>query len=1131
MTTKKKAAAHAAGKRAATKTATKQTTGKKRPAKQRAATSAGRVKPAGAPEVNAFIRHVETSLDRSIGRDEVAAQTSDLRRTAVKQARLMPTEENDGMAAMAAVAGISNWVQLGPTAVPNGQTNSNARVLVTGRITAIQIEPTNRDRIYVGTAQGGVWRSDDRGRTWAPKCDNEVSLAIGALALDPSNPQTLYAGTGEGNFSGDSYYGSGVLKSVNGGDTWTLLGEQMFAGVRFCRIACNPANPAQLFAATTSGLFRSNNSGQTWMKMIGPALPGNAQATDVVISPASPQTVYVACYSQGVFKTTNANAATPTWSKLNIPATNIGRIALGLAPSRPQTLYALMAQPATPYLIDKFFVTNDEGNNWASIALPGNGNLGGQGFYNINVAVDPMTPDIVYLSAVNLWRATRDAATNAWAFVTIGNSIHPDNHAFAFDPTNHLVIYAGNDGGIYRSADGGATWDDAINQGLCITQFEFMDQHPQTDAVLFAGTQDNGTEQFCNSPVFRHVYDGDGGFVVVDAGEPRNVVNTYVKLTPNRSTTGGQFNSFFPVNTGLSGDALFYAPMTLDQTNAQRIAIGGTQIFLDDAQGTQKWPRVVPLPDANVFVSAISYINANLIYVGTHIGKVYRLTQSAGEWTATPLHAPPLPVNRFVWDIAPLPNDSNTVVVIFSGFGIAHVWRGVIAANGTTAWTDISGSGTGRLPDIPVNALVIDPDAPDTYYIATDVAVFRTTNGGTTWTMFSQSLPNCAVFDMKLYQPLRLLRAATHGRGLWERKLGASAMPNVDVYVRDNLVDTGRLAPSPSNFNAPFADPLQHVALGEPLYWWHCADIKVDALEGVPPTFQQPATARTNYVTFESRLQHRNPQRGQVNRSYVLLHNRGIQPAQNVNVKVLWANAAAGLPDLPADFWSVFPNDSAVASPWTPIGPAQVCSVLAPTEPSILVWEWNTPATAADHTCLLVVADSAADPMPFENKILNVGQLVANEKRVGLKNLHVVSLPAGATYWTQFQFYGDGTSARSTLRLMRLTAQGWRIGLLLPKLNGAQLGGIKTTKLTDALKNALKQKIGDLHKQFDTDKLYEAIDPATGGQISNVAVPKKGMPAMLLFIPPTSSAAGTVSVLQDTSGVTVGGSTFALRLR
>jgi hypothetical protein len=154
-------------------------------------------------------------------------------------------------------------------------------------------------------------------------------------------------------------------------------------------------------------------------------------------------------------------------------------------------------------------------------------------------------------------------------------------------------------------------------------------------------------------------------------------------------------------------------------------------------------------------------------------------------------------------------------------------------------------------------------------------------NGGTTWTQFSEGLPNCAVFDMRLHNPTRLLRAGTHGRGTWERKLDVQSVSSVDLFFRDHLMSTGRILPSPELVPAAFEDPLQYVNLGDLLSHRMSADIKVDALEGIPPAFQMPVS-EVDYLAYETKLQHRSAQRGNVNRAYVEVHNRGFAPATNV---------------------------------------------------------------------------------------------------------------------------------------------------------------------------------------------------------------------------------------------------------
>jgi photosystem II stability/assembly factor-like uncharacterized protein len=1085
------------------------------------------------------------------------SQMCQLRLAALEQSRGMPHIDNGAPMLMAAaiagapqpvapVAGVSNWVQLGPTAIPKGQTYGGQRVLVTGRITSIVVDATAPNTIYCAAAQGGVWKTINGGTSWVATSDNEVSLAIGALAIDPSNHLVLYAGTGEGNFAGDSYYGNGVLKTTNGGASWTALATSTFAGTRFSRIAVTPGTPARIFAATGAGVFRSTNGGVNW-SLMSSGTPAGAMATDVVIDPTTPTTVYAAFWGQGIYKCTNAGAATPTWSKLTtgLPASGFTRISLGISASASQTVYALIAN--TAYTVDGFYRTTNGGTSWASIALPG-GDIGGQGFYNLNVAVDPVTPDILFLSGISLWKATRSGA-GVWSFNDVGGVFHPDNHAFAFDPTNHLKIYAGSDGGIYKSVDGGINWDDSINEGLCIMQCEFIDQHPSSDAVLFSGTQDNGTEQFRNSPVFNHADDGDGGYCAVDKTQPKNVLSTYYGNSPKRSTLGGKFGTWMNVSGGISGPGLFYPPLALDETNSNNVAFGTDRINVDAAQGTALWPTKVTLPGMSGSVSAIHYTNSNLIYAGTTTGRVYRLVKSGGVWTATAIHASPLPVGPFITDLAAVPGSPNTVIVIMSGFGHGHVWRGVFSV-GPATWTNISGSGVSAIPDIPANSLVIDPSAINTYYVATDIAVYRTTNAGTSWTQFSEGLPNSAVFDMCLQNPTRLLRAGTHGRGIWERKLDVLSVSSVDLYFRDHLMSTGRILPTPDWVPAAFEDTLQYVNLGDLLSHWMCADIKVDALEGSPPSFQMPTSA-VDYLAFEVKLQHRNAQRGNVNRAYVKVNNRGFAPGSNVTVKLLYADASAGLPPLPPDFWTAFPNNSVNTTVWHPLNKGaatfQTITILSPTEPTVLEWDFPLPTTAATHSCLLVVMDCPGDPIPAANKILNVDNLVRNEKRVGLKNLHVVNIPPATTLWATLDFHSL-LGAGSVIKIVGTGAAGGSIGFVLPKsaqptsaagpkgskksaaATETKLEGIVMRKPTDQMIKSLKERLPNEAGKLDLTRLYALDkDAKGGGSISGIKIPKEGLRAAVLFTAPAKDRAfDTFSVVQEEEGKIVGGSTYVI---
>ena len=499
----------------------------------------------------------------------------------------------------------------------------------------------------------------------------------------------------------------------------------------------------------------------------------------------------------------------------------------------------------------------------------------------------------------------------------------------------------------------------------------------------------------------------------------------------------------------------------MDDTNPNNLAIGTDRIYLDASQGTGGWATQVTLPGLSGSVSAIHYVSPTLIYAASTTGQVYRLLKGGATWVATLISAAPLP-GRYIWDISALPGSTNTVVLGMSGFGIAHVWKGVIPATGVATWTNISGS----LPDIPVNAVAVDT--------ATTLLHCNRCRGllhDQRWRELVAIQRRSAELRGVRPEAARSEQAASrghHGRGLWERKLDVASMPNADLYVRDHLMDTGRFRPSPSGVAAAFEDPLQYVALGSPQYWWMCADIKVDALEGAVPSYQMPVAA-IDYVAFESQLQHRNAQRGRVNRVYVQVHNRGIQAATGVTVKVHYANASAGLPPLPPDFWTAFPPSGTA---WTAISPAKTIASLSNTIPSILEWHWNTPASAADHTCLLVVVDSPADPIPAANKVFDVGVLVSTERRVGLKNLHVVNAPPKAPYTTKFQFF-PGTLKMQSIRI-EPSAAGGRVGVILPKnaVAKSQVRGITVKKTLASELSALRLKLGTDVNKYDLTKLY-----------------------------------------------------------
>lgn len=1054
-------------------------------------------------------------------------------------------------------AALANWTPLGPLAVPGGQTYGGPRILISGRVTAIAPHPTDANTIFLGTSRGGVWRTQDAGVTWSPLGDNQPSLAIGALATGTGNPNVLYAGTGEGNVQFYStayalssapgvYLGVGVLRSTDGGVTWALQASTLLSNHSFYRIAVDRGNADRAFAATSRGLCRTTN-GTTWTALGGGGLPAISASviacTDVLIDRADStgNTVYAAFWGSGIYKSTNALAASPTFAALTtgLPAGGTtSRISLKQSASAPERKYALVAGSDDAFK-GVYRTTSAAGTSWelctdsATIEL--------YGAFTSDVNVDPTTPDVVYVSGVELYKCQRNASTGAWSVGNIGNNIHADSHTLAFHPTLNQTLYSGNDGGFFVSRDGGATWEDNHNEGLCLLQYEAIDNHGSSDAFVQCGTQDNGTQQFRNSPVHYHSADGDGGYCAISKVNGNHVVHAYYGSTPERSTQGGKFGSYSGVSAGLNGSGLFYPPIAISPSS-ERMACGTSVINIDDAMGTGGWPGSgVALPGISGRVSAMSFSSDAVFYCATTTGQVYRLDRSGtGAWTARALHASPLPAGQWIWDVQSLPGDVNTVLVAFSGFGLAqHVWRGAVPATGTATWTAVSSG----LPDVPMYALALG--SATQWFVGTDIGVYRSTDAGAHWANFSQGLPNTAIYDLRLRNGSNLLRAASHGRGLWEVRTDLATQPTVDLFVRDHIMDTGR-SPTGLPVAAAWEDPTRYVALNDNCFWWHCADIKTDA----PPAWQL-LPGEVNYLNFETRLIHESAEKGNQNRVYVQVHNRGPLPASAITVKIMVAGASAGLPDLPADFWTAWPNSAGDAN-WTPVGAPQTIATLPALRPAVLQWDWTPPASADSHTCMLVVIDSPSDPIPAASKVFSVGRLVTNEKHAGLKNLHLVNLLADTLHPIPFHLHGSAALPDSYLmHLPPPPRPPLQMGLLLSQAVSKRLSagtlpkGLKASKLpaTDLkrikdwwLKHEVRSDASweQLLKTYDTTRVYRVEATSKGVELP-LSIKSGASESVLLLmyagaVKTSAAPLAKVTLLQTTANRSlVGGSTFVFK--
>jgi len=670
----------------------------------------------------------------------------------------------------------TRWTLIGPepTDTPYGDP------IVAGRITALAVDPMNSNVVYAGAAEGGVWKTTDGGVHWTPLTDTQPSLAVGSIAIDPSNHSTIYVGTGEENYSSDNYYGEGILKSTNGGTSWKQLKgpfagplDSLAGGAQIGAIAVEPGNSAVILAGVriylgTTGIYRSEDGGATWTSVLS-AEDGRA----IVFDPSNGNIAFAALQSTGVYKSFDAGK---TWARSNgtgsnvIPP-NVGRIALAIAPSSPGTLYAGVQDGSSNNLLG-FFKTIDGGANWVKLANTPD-YCTPQCWYDQAIAVEPNNANVVFVGGDATVYRSNDGGSH-WTNVTQGAngfSLHADLHALAFS-SDSGILYAGNDGGVWSASPPTATpvpWTE-LNDALAITQFYFSPSiNPKDVTNGFGGTQDNGTQRYGGVLPWNDVVCGDGGWTAIDPVTPSNVYSSCWQGNGLvwRSTGGGIFGSWSQASSGINlGDQMdFLPPLLIDPLHPANLYLGTYRVY-QTTNNAGNWTAISGNLGNTVTTIAVSPTNSNTVYAGTSDALVQVTTNAlAGVGAVWNNRSTGLP-QRFLTHVVVDPHTSTTAYVAFSGFSgfvdsLGHVFR---TTGGGATWKDISGN----LPNIPVNGIAIDPVLANTYYVATDIGVFRTRNGGSLWSVLGAGLPRVAVLGVTLHNPTRTLRAATHGRSMWD---------------------------------------------------------------------------------------------------------------------------------------------------------------------------------------------------------------------------------------------------------------------------------------------------------------------------------------------------------------------------
>lgn len=653
-----------------------------------------------------------------------------------------------------------------------------------GRTLCIGVNPADTSEVWLGSASGGLWKSTSGGigvSAWTKVNTGFPILGVSSITFHPTNPDIMFIGTGETYSYGTSTngltdrttrgtHGMGVLKTTDGGATWSYALNWSYQQNRgIWEVVINPLNPNVVFAATTEGVYRSNDMGTTWSQVLGEKM-----VTDLVILKTDTNVLLAGVgnlnsINKGLYRTTNGGQ---NWSIVNngLPAnTHDGRITISMW--EPNNNYGVL-QICNAFNTIGIYTTSDAGQSWTVKSTQDLNSY--QGWYSEGMLIHPNDSNKIIVTGIdaNLSLDGGLSFFQASSMSGFTNYCHVDMHDVVVNPLDPEKIYIAHDGGMNRSNDFGTTFYDC-NDGYVTTQFYIGSVSATNPDLALGGLQDNFTNQYQGAGNYWSLghLGGDGSYNAIDPTDDNIQYASYQYRNIFQSFDQGQ--TFFgiyssPASAFGNNPAAFLAPFVIAPSNTSVIYHGGLDLKKSTDQGGSFSVVGNPAfdPDGNVILSiAVSHTNPDTVYVATapDFGpmKVFRSDNGGGTFTSITGTLP----NRFPRRIAVNPQNSSEVYIVFSGFGTGHVFK---STNAGATWTDISTT----LPDVPFHAVVVDPQFPNVIYAGSDLGIFVSVDGGQSWTTYNTGLSDMTMaFDFAICPADRSMLLFTHGYGVYRRSL------------------------------------------------------------------------------------------------------------------------------------------------------------------------------------------------------------------------------------------------------------------------------------------------------------------------------------------------------------------------
>jgi photosystem II stability/assembly factor-like uncharacterized protein len=685
---------------------------------------------------------------------------------------------------------------------------------MSGRVTAIDVQLSNPDVMYAGTASGGLWKSTSGGIKWDPIFDKESTGSIGAVAIQQSNPSVIWVGTGEGNPRNSLNGGYGIYKSLDGGKSWKSMGLEKTRHIH--RIIIDPTDPNTVYVGAIGspwgvhperGVFKTTDGGNTWEKIL--YTNNKTGVADMVMDPTNPNKLLVAMWEHKrdpwFFKSGGKGSGLhmthdggKSWKKLTeedgLPKGELGRIGITIAHNKPNIIYALVEAKK-----NALYKSEDGGFKWKKIN--DKNDIGNRPFYYSDIHVDPENENRVF-SVFTYVNVSEDGGKNFTQLMPaygVSNGVHPDHHAWWIHPENGQFMIDGNDGGLNITKDGGKTWRFIGN--LPVAQFYHISTDNEYPYNVYGGMQDNGSwrgpayvwrAQGIRNSYWQEIAFGDGFDVVPDKDDSRygyamsqqgnvrrydwKTGNSYgVRPTPPDAKTKLRFNW----NAGIGQDpfdnaTVYFGSQFVHKSSDKGLTwqVISPDLTTNDPEKQKQSESGGLTMDATgaenhctILVIEPSSIEKDMLWVGTDDGSVH-YTQNGGEsWTEVTDNIKGLPKGSWIPQIKASQKNKGEALLVANDYrrfdftpyayrtkDYGKTWTRIVDENDVQSYT---------------LSIIEDPQNPNLMFLGTDDGLYISFNAGEKWQKWTEGFPTVSTKDLAIHPREHDLVIGTFGRAAW----------------------------------------------------------------------------------------------------------------------------------------------------------------------------------------------------------------------------------------------------------------------------------------------------------------------------------------------------------------------------